>query len=206
MIAIVVRSHTPLLSKTLNSGEAFLCLHLAHDGPLALKLCIWQVAEQTPLSALRVGELAIQAGIPPGVINIIPGDGPVAGAALAKHPGIDKVCQCCASVCGCVLVRALLPWLCDLVRQPNLEFEIMLCIVYSILDDHAGLQTCCYNPKEAADELLTLLVEALLCAGGLYRQHRGGQAHHGAGSTKPGTSDTRVGRYVCNIMAVSLTC
>lgn len=44
------------------------------------------------MSALRVGELAIQAGIPPGVINIIPGDGPVAGAALAAHPGIDKAC------------------------------------------------------------------------------------------------------------------
>ena len=49
-----------------------------------------QVAEQTPLSALRVGELAIEAGIPPGVINILSGDGPVAGAALAKHPGVNK--------------------------------------------------------------------------------------------------------------------
>ena len=63
---------------------------------------IWQVAEQTPLSALRVGELAIQAGIPPGVINIISGDGPVAGAALAKHPGIDKARQCCAAMYGCI--------------------------------------------------------------------------------------------------------
>ena len=62
----------------------------------------WQVAEQTPLSALRVGELAIQAGIPPGVINIISGDGPVAGAALAKHPGIDKACQSCPPMCGCI--------------------------------------------------------------------------------------------------------
>jgi acyl-CoA reductase-like NAD-dependent aldehyde dehydrogenase len=49
------------------------------------------VAEQTPLSGLRVGELALEAGIPPGVINIIPGDGPVAGASLAAHKGIDKV-------------------------------------------------------------------------------------------------------------------
>jgi acyl-CoA reductase-like NAD-dependent aldehyde dehydrogenase len=50
-----------------------------------------QVAEQTPLSALRVGELALDAGIPPGVINIIPGSGSVAGAALARHKGINKV-------------------------------------------------------------------------------------------------------------------
>lgn len=51
---------------------------------------VCQVAEQTPLSALRVGEIALEAGIPPGVINIITGDGPVAGAALATHPGVDK--------------------------------------------------------------------------------------------------------------------
>ena len=49
------------------------------------------MAEQTPLSALRVGELALEAGLPPGVLNIIPGDGPVAGAALASHKGINKV-------------------------------------------------------------------------------------------------------------------
>ena len=65
-------------------------------------MCMCQVAEQTPLSALRVGELAIQAGIPPGVINIIPGDGPVTGAALAKHPGIDKASSCCAQEYDCL--------------------------------------------------------------------------------------------------------
>ena len=46
-----------------------------------------QVAEQTPLSALRVGELALEAGVPAGVLNIVPGSGEVAGAAVAKHPG-----------------------------------------------------------------------------------------------------------------------
>ena len=54
-----------------------------------------QVAEQTPLSALRVGELALEAGIPPGVINIIPGSGSVAGAALASHKGVNKVGSNC---------------------------------------------------------------------------------------------------------------
>lgn len=46
------------------------------------------MAEQTPLSALRVGELALEAGVPAGVLNIVPGSGEVAGAAVAKHPGI----------------------------------------------------------------------------------------------------------------------
>lgn len=48
-------------------------------------------AEQTPLTALRLGELVCEAGFPPGVVNIIPGFGETAGAALAGHPGVDKV-------------------------------------------------------------------------------------------------------------------
>jgi acyl-CoA reductase-like NAD-dependent aldehyde dehydrogenase len=46
---------------------------------------------QTPLTALRLGELATEVGIPPGVVNIVPGDGPTTGAYLVSHPGVDKV-------------------------------------------------------------------------------------------------------------------
>ena len=52
---------------------------------------ILKPAEQTPLSALRVAELAQEAGFPDGVINVVPGFGPTAGAAIASHPDIDKV-------------------------------------------------------------------------------------------------------------------
>jgi aldehyde dehydrogenase (NAD+) len=82
---------------------------------------VLKVAEQTPLSALRLGELIMEAGFPPGVVNILTGDGPVAGtlvvfsvslpkeyegrliffffcvvgetlgAALAEHPDVDKI-------------------------------------------------------------------------------------------------------------------
>jgi phenylacetaldehyde dehydrogenase len=48
-------------------------------------------AEQTPLSAVRLGEVLIEAGVPDGVVNIITGFGETAGAAIASHPGIDKV-------------------------------------------------------------------------------------------------------------------
>jgi len=48
-------------------------------------------AEQTPLSALRIGELIVEAGFPPGVVNIINGFGPTAGAALTAHPKVDKI-------------------------------------------------------------------------------------------------------------------
>jgi acyl-CoA reductase-like NAD-dependent aldehyde dehydrogenase len=47
-------------------------------------------AEQTPLSALRIGELALEAGFPPGVLNVLTGAGET-GAALVDHPGVDKV-------------------------------------------------------------------------------------------------------------------
>ncbi|WP_042303382.1 aldehyde dehydrogenase family protein [Paraburkholderia kururiensis] len=48
-------------------------------------------AEITPLSALRIGELALEAGVPPGVFNIVTGKGKVVGDALVAHPGVDKV-------------------------------------------------------------------------------------------------------------------
>ncbi|MGA8102837.1 MAG: aldehyde dehydrogenase family protein, partial [Candidatus Acidiferrales bacterium] len=47
-------------------------------------------AEQTPLTALRLGELIQEAGFPDGVVNIVPGYGETAGAALAAHPDVDK--------------------------------------------------------------------------------------------------------------------
>src|SRR3954462_9861571 len=46
---------------------------------------------QTPLSVLRVAELATEVGFPPGTINIVPGDGPTTGSYLVQHPGVDKV-------------------------------------------------------------------------------------------------------------------
>src|SRR5207302_4959735 len=48
-------------------------------------------AEQTPLSAIRLAELAQEAGLPDGVVNIVTGFGETAGAPLAAHPDVDKV-------------------------------------------------------------------------------------------------------------------
>jgi acyl-CoA reductase-like NAD-dependent aldehyde dehydrogenase len=48
-------------------------------------------AAETPLTAIRIGELAIEAGFPPGVFNVVPGRGSVAGEALVKHPLVDKI-------------------------------------------------------------------------------------------------------------------
>ncbi|MBS1903277.1 MAG: aldehyde dehydrogenase family protein [Bacteroidetes bacterium] len=48
-------------------------------------------AEQTPLTALRFAELTLEAGIPPGVFNVVNGFGHITGAALVDHPGVDKI-------------------------------------------------------------------------------------------------------------------
>jgi aldehyde dehydrogenase (NAD+) len=62
-------------------------------GPALATGCtvVFKPAEQTPLTALRVAALAQEAGIPDGVINVVPGYGPTAGAAVSSHPDIDKV-------------------------------------------------------------------------------------------------------------------
>jgi len=59
----------------------------------------------TPLSALRLGELAREAGIPDGVINVVPGDGPTVGAYLVRHPGIDKVAFTGSTATGAEVMR-----------------------------------------------------------------------------------------------------
>jgi aldehyde dehydrogenase (NAD+) len=62
-------------------------------GPALAAGCtiVMKPAEQTPLSCLRMARLAQKAGIPDGVINVVPGFGPTAGASIVKHPGVDKV-------------------------------------------------------------------------------------------------------------------
>jgi aldehyde dehydrogenase (NAD+) len=63
-------------------------------------------AEQTPLSALRAGELCVEAGFPPGVINILPGYGPTAGAAISHHPDIDKIAFTGSTEVGRLILQA----------------------------------------------------------------------------------------------------
>jgi len=62
-------------------------------------------AEQTPLTALRLGELALEAGFPPGILNVVTGFGD-AGAALVAHPGVDKIAFTGSTEVGKEIVRA----------------------------------------------------------------------------------------------------
>ncbi len=77
-------------------------------GPaLAAGCCvILKPAEQTPLSALRLGELMQEAGIPDGVVNVVPGYGETAGAALAAHPDVDKIAFTGSTEVGKLILKA----------------------------------------------------------------------------------------------------
>jgi len=59
----------------------------------------------TPLSALRLQELAREAGFPEGVVNVVPGDGPTVGAYLVRHPGVDKVAFTGSTATGSEVMR-----------------------------------------------------------------------------------------------------
>jgi aldehyde dehydrogenase (NAD+) len=76
-------------------------------GPALAAGCtvVMKPAEQTPLSCLRLGELAMEAGFPAGVINIVPGMGETAGAAVVDHPLIDKVAFTGSTEVGRIIMR-----------------------------------------------------------------------------------------------------
>jgi len=73
-------------------------------------------AEQTPLTTLRFGELAIEAGVPPGVLNIVTG-GPEAGKAIVRHPGIDKIAFTGSTAVGKEIMRSAA----DTLKRVTLE-------------------------------------------------------------------------------------
>ncbi|MCB9255462.1 MAG: aldehyde dehydrogenase family protein [Bdellovibrionaceae bacterium] len=81
VVAQIIPWNFPLLMAAWKLGPA-----LATGCTVVLK-----PAEQTPFTALRLGEILLEAGLPQGVVNILPGFGPTAGAALAMHPDVDKV-------------------------------------------------------------------------------------------------------------------
>jgi len=96
VVAQIIPWNFPLLMAAWKLGPA-----LAAGCTIVLK-----PAEQTPLSALRLGELICEAGFPDGVVNIVPGYGETAGAALAAHPDVDKVAFTGSTEVGKLILRA----------------------------------------------------------------------------------------------------
>jgi phenylacetaldehyde dehydrogenase len=96
VVGQIIPWNFPLLMAAWKLGPA-----LATGNTVVLK-----PAEQTPLTALRLGELIQEAGIPDGVVNIVPGYGETAGAALAAHPGVDKVAFTGSTEVGKLILQA----------------------------------------------------------------------------------------------------
>jgi aldehyde dehydrogenase (NAD+) len=88
-------------------------------GPALAAGCtvVLKPAEQTPLTALRMGELALEAGYPAGVINIVPGFGETAGAPLVAHQGVDKIAFTGETTTGKLIMKSAA----DTLKRVTLE-------------------------------------------------------------------------------------
>jgi acyl-CoA reductase-like NAD-dependent aldehyde dehydrogenase len=93
---LIVPWNFPLLMAVTKIAPALACGNTA----------ILKPAEQTPLTALKLGEILLEAGIPEGVVNIVTGFGPGAGSSIAEHPDIDKVSFTGSTEVGKLILRA----------------------------------------------------------------------------------------------------
>ncbi|WP_322057049.1 aldehyde dehydrogenase family protein [Paraburkholderia sp. J63] len=134
---------------------------------------ILKPSEQTPLTALRLGELALEAGVPPGVLNIVTGFGNPVGAAMAAHPGIDKVAFTGSGETGRHILQAAsgnlkrvsleLGGKSPVIVFPDANLEAAAAGVCSSIFFHAG-QICAagsrlYVHERAFDEMLERITQ-----------------------------------------------
>ena len=121
-------------------------------------------AEQTPLSALRISELILEAGFPEGVVNVLPGFGPTAGAAIASHMDVDKVAFTGSTEVGHLIMEAaaksnLKPVTLELGgKSPNIIFADVD-LDAAVEGAHMGLfsnqgQSCCAGSRVFVEETI----------------------------------------------------
>jgi acyl-CoA reductase-like NAD-dependent aldehyde dehydrogenase len=117
----------------------------------------------TPLSALRMAELANDVGFPPGAINIVPGPGPVVGAHLVKHPGVEKIAFTGSTATGAEIMRMAADGIKRLIlelggKSPNLVFAD------AELDDAlpSSVWSIYYSAGQSCEARSRVLVEAPL--------------------------------------------
>lgn len=118
---------------------------------------VLKTAEQTPLSALVIAQLIKEAGFPPGVVNILSGFGPVAGAAIASHMDIDKIAFTGSTAVGRSIMKAAASSNLKKVtlelggKSPNIVFndadieEAISWVNFGIYFNHG--QTCCAGSR-----------------------------------------------------------
>ncbi|KQW01874.1 aldehyde dehydrogenase family protein [Streptomyces sp. Root369] len=130
-------------------------------------------AETTPLTALRLAELALEAGLPEGLFQVLPGHGPVAGTALVEHPGVAKIVFTGSTATGRAVMegcaRQVKPVTLELGgKSPNIVFadaDLRTAVdPYSFLDNSG--QDCCARTRilvqeSVYDEVRELLADAV---------------------------------------------
>ena len=132
-------------------------------GPALAAGCtiVMKPAEQTPLTCLRMARLAQKAGIPDGVINVVPGYGPTAGAAIVKHPGVDKIAFTGSGETAQIIMRDAAPTLKRITfelggKSPNIVFADAD-LDAAVAGAHFGLyfnqgQCCCAGSRLFVEE------------------------------------------------------
>ena len=162
VVGAIVAWNFPLLLASWKLGPALAC-----GNTVVLK-----PAEQTPLTALRFGELALEAGLPPGVLNIVTG-GPETGAALVRHTGVDKVAFTGSTSVGKEIMRNAADSLKRVTlelggKSPNIVFadSAMDAAVKGAINGifYGKGEVCCagsrlFVEKKVEDEFLSKLVE-----------------------------------------------
>lgn len=139
---------------------------------LAMGNCVvLKPAEEAPLTALKIGELALEAGLPPGALNVVPGYGETAGAALTAHPGIGHISFTGSVEVGRIISHAaadrLIPVTMELGgKSPNILFadadldRALPTIINSIIQN--GGQTCSAGSRLLIEESVHTAVSARL--------------------------------------------
>ena len=163
VVGAIVAWNFPLLLASWKLGPALACGNCV----------VLKPAEQTPLTALRFGELALEAGLPAGVLNIVTG-GPETGVALVKHPGIDKIAFTGSTSVGKEIMRSSADTLKRVTlelggKSPNIVFadSAIDSAVKGALNGifYGKGEVCCagsrlFVEKKVEDEFVTKLVEA----------------------------------------------
>ena len=161
VVGLIVPWNFPLLLASWKLGPALACGNTV----------ILKPAEQTPLTALRFGELAIEAGLPAGALNILTG-GPETGKAIVRHPGIDKIAFTGSTAVGKEIMRGAADTLKRVTlelggKSPNIVFadsDIDSAVKGAITGIFYGKGECCnagsrlFVEKKVQDEFLEKLL------------------------------------------------
>ncbi len=164
VVGLIVPWNFPMLIASWKLGPAL----------AAGNTCILKPASWTPLSAIRLGELALEAGFPAGVLNVVTGPGGTAGAAIAGHPGIGKVAFTGETTTGQEIMRLAATNMKKISlelggKSPNIVFadadlaKFARDSPYSVFDNCG--QDCCARSRilverSVQDRVVELFVEA----------------------------------------------